>query len=425
MTTDTGTTGTTAAEQAVVTAVAAAANQTNLPVEPKVVAAETPAVATTGDGGAVSAVGTATSGTGFAQQLAATATTAAATATAQTQQSTVAGTPTEPVSDATLLSAAQASGAATTSESGGVGATKTAVPLGANKQLAANGKLAAATDKAATTQTTTSPEASTSAHAAAQTAEAAQSPSTVTMASTAAPAQNASVSSAEKSEEAEVASVEKTDLNSKHAEQVSTPELVATHSSTTTSLELTSLSREVTATHANLTQGFSAETGTARESVYSTAGRETFNTLDSATNGTASWVHTSAREAEAGYQDPTLGWVSVKASMSGGTIHASVVPSTAEAAQSLGAHLSGLNTFLQEQNSSVGSLTLESPNGQQGSLSQGSGQGNAQNSGTTEQQATDRASLKQSTSSEEATYDRLNTGAALRIPEGSSISLLA
>jgi hypothetical protein len=89
----------------------------------------------------------------------------------------------------------------------------------------------------------------------------------------------------------------------------------------------------------------------------STAG--TFSAMDGANNQVhATWIHAGAHQAEAGFEDPALGWVSVKAGLNAGGISAMVVPGSAEASQSLGAHMAGLHDFLAEQHTPVDSLTL-------------------------------------------------------------------
>ena len=88
----------------------------------------------------------------------------------------------------------------------------------------------------------------------------------------------------------------------------------------------------------------------------STTARNTFAALDADPGQPAmQWVHSSPRHVEAGYQDPTLGWVSVRADSTPGGLHASVVPNSPEAAQALGSHLSGLNAYLAERHG--GSIT--------------------------------------------------------------------
>jgi len=93
---------------------------------------------------------------------------------------------------------------------------------------------------------------------------------------------------------------------------------------------------------------------------------DTFAALDSGAPATT-WIHASARHAEAGYLDPALGWVGVRAETAGNMLHASIVPNSPEAAQALGGHLAGLSTFLAEHHGQAASFTLASPeNGQNG-----------------------------------------------------------
>ena len=108
------------------------------------------------------------------------------------------------------------------------------------------------------------------------------------------------------------------------------------------------------------------------------ATRETFAALDAETApGTPTWIHAGTQRAEAGFQDPALGWVGVRADMGAGGVHASLVPGSADAAQALGGHLAGLNSFLAEQHTPVETLTLAAPEGRwAGPLGdQGTGQG--------------------------------------------------
>jgi hypothetical protein len=104
--------------------------------------------------------------------------------------------------------------------------------------------------------------------------------------------------------------------------------------------------------------------------------RETFAALDA--EGAAvqpTWIHTGAQHAEAGFQDPALGWVSVRADMSGDGVHAELVAGSADAAHALGGHMEGLNSYLAEQHTPVNSLTLSSPAGGLGGSGSGYGQG--------------------------------------------------
>jgi hypothetical protein len=68
--------------------------------------------------------------------------------------------------------------------------------------------------------------------------------------------------------------------------------------------------------------------------------REAFATLDSAVAPVATtWIHAGTQRAEAGYLDSALGWVGVRADLSGGGVHAQLVPGSADAAQALDGHL--------------------------------------------------------------------------------------
>lgn len=75
----------------------------------------------------------------------------------------------------------------------------------------------------------------------------------------------------------------------------------------------------------------------------------------------AAWIHTGATRAEAGYFDPSLGWVSVRAEASGNALHAAIVPASAEAAQALGMHLAGLNTYLADHHGATAQLSIAEP----------------------------------------------------------------
>ena len=93
-----------------------------------------------------------------------------------------------------------------------------------------------------------------------------------------------------------------------------------------------------------------------------TTTQNTFAALDAGNSpGTPAWTHAGNQHAEAGFRDPSLGWVSVRADVDAGGIHATLVPSSAEAAQALNGHLAGLSTHLVEQQSPVASLTMAEP----------------------------------------------------------------
>ena len=109
-----------------------------------------------------------------------------------------------------------------------------------------------------------------------------------------------------------------------------------------------------------------AASGTLRSesnpAVSATAARNAFSELDGqSASSPATWTHAGARGAEAGFQDPALGWVCVRADVTAGGIHASLVPASTDAAQALGGHLAGLSTHLAEQHMPLETLTMAAP----------------------------------------------------------------
>jgi hypothetical protein len=125
------------------------------------------------------------------------------------------------------------------------------------------------------------------------------------------------------------------------------------------------------------------------------AARDAFAELDSApASGTVTWTHASPRQAEAGFEDPVLGWVGVRAEMSGGAVHAAVVPGSAEAAQELGRQMEGLHSYLAEQRTPVESLSMASAGGRGGDPGSGQPmQQNAQGQGSEQQGSRDSQAL--------------------------------
>lgn len=116
--------------------------------------------------------------------------------------------------------------------------------------------------------------------------------------------------------------------------------------------------------------------------------RETFAALDAeVAPGAPTWTHASSRQAEAGFHDPALGWIGVRADRTGDGIHAALVPGSAEAALELGSHLDGLNAYLTAQHTPVESLgmaaaeTGTAKHGGEQASGQGMGQGNQQEAG--------------------------------------------
>ncbi|MDR3725830.1 MAG: hypothetical protein P4K86_02185 [Terracidiphilus sp.] len=110
----------------------------------------------------------------------------------------------------------------------------------------------------------------------------------------------------------------------------------------------------------NTTGNTTGESAAAAASRDGSASRETFTALDAGSPTTPTWIHAGAQRAEAGFQDPALGWVGVRADSSGGSIHASLVAGSADAAQTLSGHLAGLNAYLADQHTPVGAVTMAS-----------------------------------------------------------------
>ena len=125
--------------------------------------------------------------------------------------------------------------------------------------------------------------------------------------------------------------------------------------------------------------------------------REAFATLDTTgAPGRPSWVHAGTRQAEAGFQDPSLGWIGVRAESSGGGVHAQLVPGSADAAQVLGGHMAGLSAYLAEHHTPVDTLTLSTPDGGGTWLSSNSGAGEGMQQGANHQAGQETAQSTES-----------------------------
>lgn len=148
--------------------------------------------------------------------------------------------------------------------------------------------------------------------------------------------------------------VEPSSLSSSiHAAATASPEHGVSSQSATASLDAAAQSRG----QAELKS--SAGTAAPSSAAASPDSHDPFAELDSGTTpASPSWIRAGAHSAEAGYQDPSLGWVGVRAEVSGGDIHASLVPGSADAAQVLSSHLAGLNSYLAEQHAPVATLTM-------------------------------------------------------------------
>ena len=125
--------------------------------------------------------------------------------------------------------------------------------------------------------------------------------------------------------------------------------------------DLNPLAREVSSTDSVASMAGRTAAGSV-DVTAAAANRETFAALD-AGNATAGAAVSRAgsHSAEAGFHDPALGWVGVRANSEGGGVHASLVPDSAGAAETLGGQMAGLSAYLAEQHAPVDSLTLAAP----------------------------------------------------------------
>jgi hypothetical protein len=94
------------------------------------------------------------------------------------------------------------------------------------------------------------------------------------------------------------------------------------------------------------------------------------------------WTHMNAHRAEAGFQDQSLGWVSVRAQADAqGGVHAEIVTGSASAAQALDAHLASLNEHVAALQTHLHPVTIAAPDtawsgqGFDGNTPQGEGSG--------------------------------------------------
>lgn len=110
----------------------------------------------------------------------------------------------------------------------------------------------------------------------------------------------------------------------------------------------------------------------------STSNQSLFVALDSGPEThPLNWTHAGSRHAEAGYIDPVLGWVAVRADLHGGNVHASLSGSSADSAAVLGAQLAGLSAHLAEKQIAVEAVTVSAASGNgtgSGEMQQGTGQ---------------------------------------------------
>jgi len=143
--------------------------------------------------------------------------------------------------------------------------------------------------------------------------------------------------------------------------------------------DASTLVRDPAGTHSAM----SASGGDASSSTTAAAGsasRQTFAALDAGADQVVpGWIHAGTQRAEAGYQDPTLGWVGVRADVNASGVHATVLPGSADAAQALGGHMAGLNAYLAAEHTPVETLTLAMPESRESGLRSGQNAGHEMN----------------------------------------------
>jgi hypothetical protein len=155
--------------------------------------------------------------------------------------------------------------------------------------------------------------------------------------------------------------------------------------------------------------------------------RDAFAAIDAHGDFAApTWMHAGMHFAEAGFQDPALGWVGVRAQVDGSGIHAALVPGSPDAAQSLGGHLAGLSSYLAEHHAPVESLTVAASESgwSGGNVGPGAGQSSGQGSGGDEfhgrqtNTSSSVAPVQRSTGSQPAPSDGRSDANRTGIPPG-------
>jgi hypothetical protein len=90
--------------------------------------------------------------------------------------------------------------------------------------------------------------------------------------------------------------------------------------------------------------------------------QQTFAALDEESRASSPvWIHAGGNKAEAGFKDPTLGWVGVRAQADASGVHAALVPSSPDASRTLSGDLPSLSAYLGEHHTAVQTLTMASP----------------------------------------------------------------
>jgi hypothetical protein len=133
-----------------------------------------------------------------------------------------------------------------------------------------------------------------------------------------------------------------------------------------------SLGRDVAVMHAPVELSDKQAVNLSLPANGSAAAHETFAAMDLGTESVApTWFHAGAHQAEAGFRDPGLGWIGVRAQTDARGMHAAVVPNSAEASQALSGHLAGLNAYLADGHAGVAAVTLTAPESRLGEQAAG------------------------------------------------------
>lgn len=153
-----------------------------------------------------------------------------------------------------------------------------------------------------------------------------------------------------------------------------------------------------------------------------TSALDTFAALDRETSlGTPMWTHAASQHAEAGFRDPDLGWVGVRANLNSSGIHATLVPSSAEAALTLTGHLAELASRLAEDRAPVASLSMASP----GESTSDSGVGQRMQQGSDGNAAGNRPDQSTASLQESATIESSTSTSAATPESGISREMCA
>jgi trimeric autotransporter adhesin len=109
-----------------------------------------------------------------------------------------------------------------------------------------------------------------------------------------------------------------------------------------------------------------------------------FDGIDSgAPSQSPGWLRATSHQVEAGYHDPSMGWVEVRANEGTGGVHATLIPATPGAADTLGQHLAGMTNYLNERETPIATLNVASAAVQAGAGNEGhaAGSGSGQQGG--------------------------------------------